>query len=319
MGDSVRLVQSREQILEWEARWRVPVAGATFLAVALLVGSLLLSRKSGGVDAAALRWVHDHSGTVTLSGLLQAVGFALLAVPLFYLFRMVRARSPRVRNQLVGLVVAAPLFLALSSGLTIGARHEAADAFISGKAKPEITVAEAREDCVSERKDLGSDSFAEEFPPAPGGTALKGCEERKLADSAAKNAIGEASLAPLVSGFGIAGGLGFVVALFYSCLWAMRTGVLTRFWGSLGMALGIVTLLGLLPFTLIWFVYFGLLILGATPGSRPPAWEEGEAVPWPTPGEKAAAELEPSEPSPDPEANGSERRKRKARDTGQSE
>jgi hypothetical protein len=321
MGDSVRLVQSREQTLEWEARWRVPVATATFLAVALMLASWMLSEVSGDGDAAILRSVHEHSGSVTLTGLLQAAGFALLSVPLVYLFRMIRARSPRVRNQLIGLVVVAPLFLALSSGFTIGARHEAADEFVAGNAKSDISPTEAKEECVSERRDLGNESFGEEFPAAPGGTALQACEERKIADSEAENAIGEASLAPYVSGFGIAGGLGFVVALFYSCLWAMRTGILTRFWGSLGMALGVAALLGLILFTLVWFVYFALLVLGAVPGSRPPAWEEGEAVPWPTPGEKAAKELEPSEAGPeeesDPLANGdggSERRKRKQRD-----
>ena len=62
-------------------------------------------------------------------------------------------------------------------------------------------------------------------------------------------------------GFGLGGSLGFVVALFYTCLWAMRTGLLTRFWGSLGMALGIAFLLGPRPRSpLIWFVYFGLLL-----------------------------------------------------------
>jgi hypothetical protein len=299
----------------------VPVASATFLAVALMLASWLLSEVSGDGDAAILRSVHEHSGSVTLTGLLQAAGFALLSVPLVYLFRMIRARSPRVRNQLIGLVVVAPLFLALSSGFTIGARHEAADEFVAGNAKSDISPKEAKEECVSERRNLGNESFGEEFPAAPGGTALQACEERKIADSEAENAIGEASLAPYVSGFGIAGGLGFVVALFYSCLWAMRTGILTRFWGSLGMALGVAALLGLILFTLVWFVYFGLLVLGAVPGSRPPAWEEGEAVPWPTPGEKAAKELEPSEAGPeeesDPLANGdggSERRKRKQRD-----
>lgn len=300
------------------------MATATFVAVALMLASWVLSEVSGTGDAAILRSVHEHSGSVTLTGLLQAVGFALLSVPLVYLFRMVRARSPRVRNQLIGLVVAAPLFLALSSGLTIGARHEAANEFVAGNAKSDISAKEANEKCVSERKDHGSESFGEEFPAAPGGTALKACEERKIADNEAENAIAEASLASYVSGFGIAGGLGFVVALFYSCLWGMRTGVLTRFWGSLGMALGVAALLGLILFTLIWFVYFGLLILGALPGGRPPAWEEGEAVPWPSPGQKAAAELQPSEADTseqgsDPLGNGNgdggaERRKRKRRD-----
>jgi hypothetical protein len=82
------------------------------------------------------------------------------------------------------------------------------------------------------------------------------------------------------------------------------------------MALGIAALLGLIIFTLGWFIYFALLVIGKVPGGRPPAWAAGEAIPWPTPGEKAAAELQPSDPDsaePSPEA-GTEKRKRKQRD-----
>jgi hypothetical protein len=303
----------------------VPVAAATILAVALIVASGPVSQVSGEGDAAVLRSVNEHGGSLTFSSLLQVFGFALLAAPLVYLFRVVRARSNRVRTQLIGLVVAAPLFLAISAGLTIGAREDAADAFVSGDAKPKVSAAEAKDECASELDDLGKEEFGEEFEPGPGESALKACEDRQLEDGEAENAIGEASLAPLVSGLGLAGGLGFVVALFYTCLWAMRTGVLTRFWGSLGMVAGIAFLLGPLFFvTLVWFVYFGLLVLGLIPGGRPPAWEEGRAVPWPTPGEKAAAELQPSDPdavdvddtdvdSGEP-AEPTERRKRKQRD-----
>jgi hypothetical protein len=61
------------------------------------------------------------------------------------------------------------------------------------------------------------------------------------------------------------------------------------------MALGIAVLIGFVILALVWFLYLGLLFLGKLPNGRPPAWEAGEAVPWPTPGEKAAAELEPDE------------------------
>jgi hypothetical protein len=307
-------VRDREQILEWERRWSLPVGLTTLLAVALMIASGWASSVSGTGDAELLRSAHEHAGSVTFSGLLQALGFALLAVPLVYLFRAVRARSDRVRNQLIGLVVIAPLFLALSAALATEARHEAADQFVAGEAKSTLSPKEAREECVSQRKDEGGKAFAEEFDPARGESALKACEDRKVEDDEASNAIGEASLASFVSGLGIAGGLGFAVALFYSCLWAMRTGILTRFWGSLGMALGIAALLGLILFTLIWFIYFALLVLGKVPGGRPPAWESGKAEPWPTPGEKAAAELEPSDPDEPSPGDGSERRKRKQRD-----
>ena len=76
----------------------------------------------------------------------------------------------------------------------------------------------------------------------------------------------------------------------------MRTGLLGRFWASLGMALGVTVLLGIILLPMIWFIYIGLLFMGWVPGGRPPAWAAGEAVPWPTPGEKAAESLEASEP-----------------------
>jgi hypothetical protein len=67
------------------------------------------------------------------------------------------------------------------------------------------------------------------------------------------------------------------------------------------MALGVAALFGLLPFVLIWFLYFGVLLLDRLPRGRPPAWAAGEAIPWPTPGEKAAAELEPEDGWEEPE------------------
>lgn len=311
-------MRDREQILEWERRWSVPVGLTTLLAVALMIASGLVSSVTGTGDAEILRSAHEHAGSVTLSGLLQALGFALLAVPLVYLFRVVRARSDRVRNQLIGLVVIAPLFLALSAALATEARHEAADQFVAGEAKSTLSPKEAKGECVSKRQDEGGKAFAEEIERAQGETALAACEDRKLEDDEASNAIGEASLASFVSGLGIAGAIGFAVALFYSCLWGMRTGILPRFWGSLGMAVGIAALLGLIIFTLAWFIYFALLVLGKVPGGRPPAWETGEAEPWPTPGEKAAAELEPSDPDstelPPDDSDSGERRKRKQRD-----
>jgi hypothetical protein len=266
---------SKAEIRAQESRWALPVALATLLAVVLVVAATFVNSTSGDGTAEMLRSVDQNSGSVTLSGLMQAVAFALLAFPLVYLFRAARARSDQVRSQLIGLVIVAPLFLAASTGLAVISQQEAADEFVAGEAKSTLTQAEAKQECKDE-----------DDPP-------ENCVNRKVEDDEASNARSEASLAPLTTGLGIAGALGFVIALLYTCLWAMRTGLLTRFWGSLGMALGVATLLGLLPFLLIWLVYVALLAADKVPGGRPPAWEAGEAIPWPTPGEKAAAELEP--------------------------
>lgn len=310
-------------MIDWERRRALPVALATLVAVALLIVSNAVAPASGEGAAEALASVEQHKGSLTLSSIMQAIGFLAIMAPLYYLFRAARVRSPRMRPQLVGLIVAGPLFLAVSAGLTIGARSDAADQFVAGEAKSTLPAAEAKEKCESDRKDEGTKEFAEEFEPAKGEAPLAACEKQKTEDDEAENALGEASLAPIVSGLGLAGALAFVVSFFYAGLWAMRSGLLSRFWGSLGLVAGITFLLGpLFIVALVWLVYFAFLLFGKVPGGKPPAWEAGEAVPWPTPGEKAAAELEPSESADDetgevaPETpeDGSERRKRKQRE-----
>lgn len=314
---------SKAQALEWESRWAVPAGVATFVAVALLIGGAFVSGPIHGDDKAEiLRAAHQHGAALIASGVLQAIGFALLVFPLVVLFRAVRARSDRVRVQLIGLVVAAPLFFAVATLTNAPATKNAATHFVDGKAKATLTEPEAAKECRSDLQDKGAKPFGEEFEPAKGETALAACEVNKVENNEADNAISEQSLTDIAEGFSLGGRLGLAISLLYTCLFAMRVGLLTRFWGSLGMALGAAALLGLVLFLVIWFIYFGLLLLGRLPGGRPPAWAAGEAIPWPTPGEKAAAELEPEDPiDPPPPSNGSgdsdaggERRKRKRRD-----
>jgi len=271
----------------WEERWSLPAALAALVAVGLAIGgTIVLAQTVGGTngDAEYLRHVDQHRGAQLAVGVLQAVGALLLAAPLLYLFRADQARSSKMRGQLIGLVIAAPIFLAVFNVLVgISALHAATD-FV--------------------------------------GQAITGTGDH--ADKVAKEAIDDAPLQALAAGFGIAGRLGFMVAMFYSCLYGLRTGLLSRLWGSLGMALGAVSFL-FPQFAVLWFIYLGLLIAGWVPGGRPPAWASGEAIPWPSPGEKAAAQLEaeesapPDEPHelPEAEPNGASdepRRKRKQRD-----
>jgi len=311
-------VRDKSEILEWEGRWLVPAGLATLGGVALVIASaFVIGGISGDGDAALLRSVYEHSSSVTLSSVLQACGFALFVAPLVVLFRAAAARSDRMRYQLIGLVVAAPLFLSAAAMLSAVATNEAADEFVAGNAKPGITVKAAGEDCRSELGDLGAKEFGEEFGGGSSAAALKQCTATSVADEAAANAVSEASTRDIATGFGLGGRLGLAVALFYPCLFAMRTGLLTRFWGSLGMAIGVAALLLRVEFTVIWFIYFGLLLTGRLPGGRPPAWAAGEAIPWPTPGEKAAESLESSDPDDSPadgNADPTERRKRKQRD-----
>jgi hypothetical protein len=270
---------SKAEVLEWERRWATPVAIATLAAVFLVVAAIVVATQvvgTGNGDATLLRDINRHRAAQLISSIVQAIGVALLAAPLYYLFRAARARSETMRGQLVGVVVAAPLFLA---GLAI----------LSG-----ISTLHA------------ATSFV--------GQGVMGTGEH--ADKIASEAIDNAPLRPLAAGFGIAGQLGFLVAMVYTSLHAMRTGLLSRFWGSLGMALGAVSFI-FFQFALLWFVYLAFLLLGRVPGGRPPAWAAGEAIPWPTPGDKAAADLSPpQEPSLPPGETDEppKLRKRKQRD-----
>jgi hypothetical protein len=286
---------SKAQTRARESRWAVPVGIASILGVILLIASRPLGVGGDG-QAELLREVDAHAGQVLLSDLMQALAYLLLALPLVYLFRAAAARTDRVRPQLIGLMVAAPLFLAISSGLSIGVTNEGADDFLAGQADPSLTPKEAREECSDEKQDEGADFLVEEYEPAEGESPLRACEDRKLEDDEATQAIGEASLTPIATGLGIAGIFGLVVGLLYAGLWAMRTGLLSRFWGALGMVAGIAFLLRPLSFVaMVFFFYFGLLVLGLVPRGKPPAWEAAEAIPWETPGERAAAEMEPED------------------------
>jgi len=249
-------------ILAWEERWARPAAFASFAAILLIVAAILVASQGvghGSGDSELLRNVDAHRGAQLISSILQAIGVGLLAAPLYYLFRAANARSEKMRGQLVGVVIAAPLFLAVLAILSgVSTLHAASD-FVSSEV-PRLTAKGVA---------LGSDR----------------------ANEVASDTITEAPLRPLAAGFGLGGQIGFLVAMVYTALYAMRTGLLPRFWGSLGMALGAVSFI-FFQFTLLWFIYLGLLLAGWVPGGKPPAWESGEAEPWPTPGERVAGKDE---------------------------
>jgi hypothetical protein len=297
------LNRRKADVLAWESRWFVPTGLITFVAViAGIVASILLSAISGDNSAELLVSANENSSSVISGSFVAAFSYVLLIAPLFFLFRATAARSDRVRKQLIGVVIVAPLFFAISGGLTGLALNEAADQYTAGNAKSTLTIEEAHKECIKEQEEKGAKSFGEKYDS--GSTPLKDCETTEREDNEAKNARGEASLTGPATGFELAGRIGLAFALAYTCLFAMRVGLLTRFWGSLGIALGVVALLLVPQFTLIFFIYFGLLLVGKLPGGRPPAWAAGEAVPWPTPGERMARDLKPKFDMPDGDGDG---------------
>lgn len=289
----------KEDVLAWESRWSLPTGLLTFVAVVIvIVSSVIIAGVSGTGEAEVLVSLYKEASSVTISSVLEAIGFLMLVAPLYFLFRAALARSGgKMRSQLVGVIVVAPIFLAVGGVLNGIASNEAADTFHKGEAKSTLSAEKGAEECRDEERDKGAKEFGEKYDS--GASPLKDCEATEQEESAAKNALSEASLRNAATGFGLAGRIGLAVALVYSCLWAMRVGLLTKFWGSFGMALGVAALILLVQFCLIFFIYFGLLLIGKLPRGRPPAWAAGEAVPWPTPGERMAKEIEPKDGGPD--------------------
>ncbi|MBA3300534.1 MAG: DUF4386 family protein [Thermoleophilaceae bacterium] len=116
-----------------------------------------------------------------------------------------------------------------------------------------------------------------------------------------------------VIGFGVGGSLAFAIAFVIISLAAMRAGLLSRFMGILGIGLGVLTGLSSVgggasaPLQLFYFVALGLLFLDRWPGGRGPAWETGEATPWPSQADKIRAreaerEIEEGAPGAEPAA-----------------
>jgi len=84
---------------------------------------------------------------------------------------------------------------------------------------------------------------------------------------------------------GLAGQLALGFAFVIISLNAMRTGLLTRFMGILGIIVGVLLVLPVAPSPIVqtvWLFSIGLLFLQRWPNGVPPAWETGKEEPWPS-------------------------------------
>ncbi len=264
---------SKEQFLERERRWAIIAGIASVAGVALILASFGASasgvRTVAGV-ADRLVEVDGERGALIIASVIQCIGWFLLTIPLVYLFKAASARSPQVRAGLIGVIIVAPIFLGLGGLLSAASVLDAATDF---KNTPTSEI----QACVAEKQgEPVTDESAGDEEAAP--TTEDLVEECR--DDIARDDRTGSSVSGIETGLGLAGLLGFTIAVVYCSLWGMRTGLLTRFWGSLGMALGAVFVFFTL-FTLVWFIYIGLLFAGWVPGGRPPAWASGEAMPWP--------------------------------------
>jgi hypothetical protein len=333
----VNALPSKQELLTFQARWMrragaAAVAGAFIVTVATVLQRAGLNVPSGNSDADQLAFTHAHSARLILSSVIQGVGFSIFLAPLLFLFRSAQGRAARVRGAFVGLVVLGPL--AFGAGLAISAvgSSHSADKFAQqapAVARQARERAQAAASAPTQRPDQKAEPGKSGATPTTTATSTSGTNtstgsgatttaaKPKTPEQAASEAReGLADhlnkhttlllIGSLVSTIGI---LALVFGLIYTPLWSMRVGLLTRFWGALGMATGFaLLLLGLVGIALIvlWFAALGLMFLGWWPRPLPPAWAAGEAVPWPRPGEDIGPPLEERGRSGTVEGSGSE-------------
>jgi hypothetical protein len=120
----------------------------------------------------------------------------------------------------------------------------------------------------------------------------------------------------------LVGALALAAGFFLIALNSMRTGLLTRFMGTVGIIVGVLIVIPLGPFPAVvqafWLLTLGLMLFGVGRAGLPPAWRTGRAEPWPSAprggGGRAAPrrEAEPRDSAPAARP-GEARRKRKRR------
>lgn len=146
-------------------------------------------------------------------------------------------------------------------------------------------------------------------------------------EARAVNDQGAAAYAGILAQFAFAG------AFVTIAMSAMRVGLLTRFLGYLGVISAVLFVIPLVPVPIVqayWLGALAMVFAGRSPNGTPPAWQSGEAMPWPSPAEmreqrvrdaeaRRGDDVEGSVVEPDEQPNGTgpspatSKRKRKRR------
>jgi hypothetical protein len=282
---------TRDQQLQWEARWALPAGIAAILSALLLLVSAMafFPEDREGIEANPdlLLSIDENNGAYLTSEALSAVAVLLLCVVFYYLFRAIVARGGGVPSWFVYLVFAGPVLYAASR---IAGAFEAIDL---------------------------ADQFVDD-----------GIIRGERGEDHARDLSGAG---PVLVALATAGTVALAFLFVMLPLRARRVGLLTPFMGILGAIAGALIIIPLASVSSViqafWLGAVGALFLGRWPGGRGPAGETGEAEPWPTAAERRGlvqprerdeepAELDPSlppEPEPVPDRPASRKRRKKKR------
>jgi hypothetical protein len=200
---------------------------------------------------------------------------------------------------MVSLAFVGPILFSLSGLLVAVGLNDVADKFVeqapakerqareqaAAAPKPTTTAPQNKSGTTSTPKSTRTAPQSTTTTPQAATTTPRTPDQAasKARDDLASDLLDDSGLLQVASLLRFVGLLSLVFALVYIPLWAMRTGLLTRFWAMLGLALGVSLIL--VPvgiFGLVfWFAIVGLMLARWWPAPLPPAWDAGEAIPWP--------------------------------------
>ncbi|HEX3911597.1 MAG TPA: hypothetical protein VHW67_12955 [Solirubrobacteraceae bacterium] len=108
-----------------------------------------------------------------------------------------------------------------------------------------------------------------------------------LSNHAVDNALTKGTANLIIDYLDLVAGLSLAVGMIVVMINAIRVGLIVRWMGVLGIISGILVFLPIGGAQLevipsFWLVAMGLLYVGKWPNGQPPAWETGEARPWPS-------------------------------------
>ena len=279
--------------LSWEARFGRLAAGGAFAAIVFQIASFAIQLPAlqdapGRDDPLRFRITllnfHDNSGVLLGSAITQSIGTFLAAGALYYLFSATRHRRQELPQIVQWLLLIAPVLITIAVIANWAGLKDAADKYTSPGAAADVKATPDRD----MRKDIAD--YCRDH--ARGEAARATCRTTRGRQEAVAKKLVEDNQGAI----GAAALFGGTIALAFSyviiALNAMRAGLVSRFMGILGIIVGALIVLPLLPqgvpiVQIFWLGALGILFLGIWPGGRGPAWETGEAEPWPTPQARA--------------------------------
>jgi hypothetical protein len=265
--------------LQWEARFARPAAFAAFGAGLFLMGgtialqSIFEDRPRIEPLPDFLLSINESPGTLITSATLQALSALLLIGVFYYLFQATIARAPAIPRWLVYLVFIGPIFYAISQVLGAIDRIDVAEVFAEQSSN--------LDECPQIRGRAGED-----------------CADALLRDD----------VNPVSVGLGLLGSVLTAFLFVMLPLRARRAGLMSQFMAVLGVIAGVLMVLRLMPLVpeiveAFWLGAVGALFLGNWPGGRGPAWETGEADPWPSAAQRRGM-APAADDEPEPERTG---------------